>query len=137
MSGGGTRTRARVRSWLTTAVAALILASPSAAFADARTEARAHFKKGMEAISAGKYDDGIAELKAAYEISPHPNVLYNIARVLHDKGLDIHRSKVGVEADRVADIFYVRDRATGQKISDPERLADITESLRKALERKA
>lgn len=65
-----------------------------------------------------------------------PGVLYNIARVLHEKGLDIHRSKVGVEADRVADVFYVRDRATGEKIRDPARLREVTESLRKAIERK-
>ncbi|HVH42164.1 MAG TPA: TonB-dependent receptor [Labilithrix sp.] len=54
--------------------------------ADARTEARAHFKKGMEAISAGKYDDGIAELEKAYEILPHANVLYNIARAHAEAG---------------------------------------------------
>lgn len=63
-----------------------ILLAPAPAFADARTEARAHFKKGMEAIAAGKYDDGIAELKVAYEISPHPNVLYNIARTHAEAG---------------------------------------------------
>ena len=40
----------------------------------------------MIAITAGRYDDGIAELKAAYQILPHPNVLYNIARAYHRKG---------------------------------------------------
>ena len=68
------------------------LAAPGAvtfgppALADARTEARAHFKKGMESISAGKYEDGIAELQKAYEILPHPNVLYNIARAYAEAG---------------------------------------------------
>jgi len=56
------------------------------ALADARTEARAHFKKGMDAISNGKYEDGIAELQRAYEILPHPNVLYNIARAHAEAG---------------------------------------------------
>ncbi|HEY8075210.1 MAG TPA: porin family protein [Labilithrix sp.] len=65
---------------------ALVVLVPSRAFADARTEARAHFKKGMDAIGAGKYDDGIAELKQAYEILPHPNVLYNIARAQAEAG---------------------------------------------------
>ncbi len=59
---------------------------PSVAHADARTEARVHFKKGMEAIATGRYDIGIAELKQAYEISPHPNVLYNIARAHAEAG---------------------------------------------------
>jgi [protein-PII] uridylyltransferase len=62
-----------------------------------------------------------------------PGVLYNIARTLHEQGLDIHRSKVGVEADRVADIFYVRDKATNQKILDPRRLEEISVALKRAL----
>jgi [protein-PII] uridylyltransferase len=62
-----------------------------------------------------------------------PGVLYLIARTLHEQGLDIHRSKVGVEADRVADIFYVRDTATNQKILEPRRLEEIAQALKRAL----
>jgi [protein-PII] uridylyltransferase len=62
-----------------------------------------------------------------------PGVLYTIARVLHEQGLDIHRSKVGVEADRVADIFYVRSEATGGKVLDPDHIAAISEALGSAL----
>jgi [protein-PII] uridylyltransferase len=62
-----------------------------------------------------------------------PGVLYTIAHTLSDLGLDIHRSKVGVEADRVADIFYVRDKGTRRKIADPGRLEQITRALREAL----
>jgi iron complex outermembrane receptor protein len=57
-----------------------------AARADERTEARGHFKKGMSAIAEGHYEAGIDELKAAYDILPHPNVLYNIARAYVDMG---------------------------------------------------
>ena len=64
---------------------ALVLSSGSAR-ADERTEARAHFKKGMADIADGKYDVGIEELKKAYDILPHPNVLYNIARAYVDQG---------------------------------------------------
>jgi [protein-PII] uridylyltransferase len=62
-----------------------------------------------------------------------PGVLYTIAHVLFEQGLDIHRSKVGVEADRVADIFYVRSDATSGKIVDDERVAAIREALISAL----
>jgi [protein-PII] uridylyltransferase len=62
-----------------------------------------------------------------------PGVLYRIASTLHEQGLDIHRSKVGVEADRVADIFYVRDKATGEKILEPRRLEEIAQALKRAL----
>ncbi len=67
-------------------VAASLCAFSPAALADERTEARTHFKKGMEAIGNGKYDEGIEELKRAYDILPHPNVLFNIARAYVDEG---------------------------------------------------
>ncbi len=66
--------------------AAAVLASAGPAFADARTEARGHFKKGMEHISNGRYEEGIAELKRANDILPHPNVVYNIARAYAEEG---------------------------------------------------
>jgi outer membrane receptor for ferrienterochelin and colicin len=59
---------------------------PARAHADERTEARAHFKKGMGAIADGRYEAGIEELKKAYAILPHPNVIYNIARAYLDIG---------------------------------------------------
>jgi [protein-PII] uridylyltransferase len=62
-----------------------------------------------------------------------PGVLYTIARTLAAQGLDIHRSRVGVAADRVADIFYVRDQATGEKIADEARIDGLAEALKQAL----
>ena len=40
----------------------------------------------MADIADGHYDLGIEELKKAYDILPHPNVLYNIARAYVDQG---------------------------------------------------
>jgi [protein-PII] uridylyltransferase len=62
-----------------------------------------------------------------------PGVLYTITHTLAAHGLDIHRSRVGVAADRVADIFYVRDQATGEKIEDAARIDALAEALRQAL----
>lgn len=76
----------RYRAIVALALLALATTTTRSAHADARTEARAHFKKGMEAIGAGKYDDGISELEEAYRILPHPNVLYNIARAYANLG---------------------------------------------------
>ena len=67
------------------ALSALALSAANA-LADERTEARAHFKKGMAEIADGHYDSGIEELKKAYDILPHPNVVYNIARGYVDQG---------------------------------------------------
>ena len=56
------------------------------AFADARLEARRHFRNGMSLIAQGQYDPGIEELLEAYAIKPHANVLYNIAHAYQDAG---------------------------------------------------
>jgi outer membrane receptor for ferrienterochelin and colicin len=54
------------------------LAWGAPAQADERAEARRAFRSGMQAISDGEYDAGIALLEQAYESLPHPNVLYNL-----------------------------------------------------------
>jgi iron complex outermembrane receptor protein len=59
--------------------------APSA-FADARTEARRHFKAGMAMIAQRKLAEGIAELEKAYEIYPHPNVAYNVGQAQAELG---------------------------------------------------
>jgi iron complex outermembrane receptor protein len=79
----GQRTLRKIAAGL--AFSALVLLSRGA-LADERTEARAHFKKGMAAIGEGHYEAGIEELKAAYDVLPHPNVLFNIARAYVDMG---------------------------------------------------
>jgi [protein-PII] uridylyltransferase len=62
-----------------------------------------------------------------------PGVLYTITHTLAEQGLDIHRSRVGVAADRVADIFYVRDTASGEKVEDDQRIEVISAALKLAL----
>src|SRR2546428_2935546 len=57
-----------------------------AALADARSDAKRHFREGMSLIAAGQVERGIAELKQAYAIKPHPDVLYDIAKAYVDLG---------------------------------------------------
>jgi hypothetical protein len=42
-------------------------------------EADRHFKNGVALFKDAKYGDALAEFEQAYEIAPHPLVLYNIA----------------------------------------------------------
>src|SRR5438309_1165225 len=63
---------------------AVLLAPP--ALADARSDAKRHFRDGMSLIAAGQVERGIAELKQAYAIKPHPDVLYDIAKAYVDLG---------------------------------------------------
>ncbi|MCB9657608.1 MAG: TonB-dependent receptor [Sandaracinaceae bacterium] len=82
----GAPQRAR-RALLMGALAALLAAVPAApALADVRTEARRHFRAGMALIQEGQVDAGVAELQVAYDILPHPNVLYNIGRAYAEAG---------------------------------------------------
>jgi outer membrane receptor for ferrienterochelin and colicin len=113
----------RLSSRLAAALAfAALLTSATGALADARTEARGHFKKGMEAITNGRYEDGVAELKRAYEILPHPNVLYNIARAYAEAG-DLENS-----------VLYYRRYLDGNP-SDRDEVAQIVGNLEARLKR--
>lgn len=76
-------------------------------------------------------DNDVAEDFTVVDVYTHdrPGVLYAITHTLNELRLDIFLSKVATEAERVADIFYVRDRDTGQKVTDPARLSDIRTRL--------
>lgn len=63
-----------------------VMTAATGALADARTEARRHFKAGMELIADKKYEQGLKELEKANEILPHPNVTFNIARAHAEAG---------------------------------------------------
>jgi hypothetical protein len=65
-------------------VASVTASSP--ARGDERTEAKSHFKAGMELIAAHDYRRGIDELQTAYMTLPHPNVLFDIARAYSEEG---------------------------------------------------
>jgi [protein-PII] uridylyltransferase len=60
-------------------------------------------------------------------------VLYAITRTLFDQGLDIHRSKIATEANRAVDVFYVRDKASGEKVTHPARIAALRAALAASL----
>jgi len=62
----------------------LFLSAP--VLADSRADAKRHYREGMALIAANQIERGIEELKQAYAIKPHPDVLYNIARAYVDLG---------------------------------------------------
>src|SRR5450432_4415765 len=78
-----------------------------------------------------KVDNGVSRDFTVVEViaEDRPGVLYAITRTLAAESLDIHRSKIATEANRVIDVFYVRDKATGEKITDAPRLEGLREAL--------
>lgn len=65
---------------------ALLLGLPATAMADARDDARRSFKLGMSLIAGGQQAEGVRHLETAYELLPHPSVLYNIGLAYADAG---------------------------------------------------
>jgi len=100
----------------------LALLLPASALADARADAKRHFRNGMALIAAGRVERGIAELKQAYAIKPHPVVLYDIARAYVDIGnieeaLGYFRQYVAtnpVDKERVLKVMQRLEAAIGK-----------------------
>jgi len=57
-----------------------------------------------------------------------PGLLFSITNCLVKCGLDIWVAKIATQVDQVVDVFYVRD-FDGQKVDDPERLAEIRKNI--------
>src|SRR4051812_2282639 len=69
----------RARTAATSALLLAALLHGGQAWADARTDARKHFKAGMALIEKKQLPEGIKELEYAYQLAPHPNVAFNVA----------------------------------------------------------
>jgi [protein-PII] uridylyltransferase len=78
-----------------------------------------------------KLDNNVSRDFTVVEVitEDRPGVLYAIARALFVAGLDIHRSKIATEANRAIDVFYVRDKGSMEKITDPARQDSLRETL--------
>jgi len=86
MNNTNSATPLAARANVCAALALVALLAPATALADARSDAKRHFRDGMSLIAAGQVERGIAELKQAYAIKPHPDVLYDIAKAYVDLG---------------------------------------------------
>ncbi|WP_229908141.1 TonB-dependent receptor [Comamonas sp. JC664] len=78
----------------------------------------------MSLIAQKQYEEGIAELEAAYAIKPHPNVLFNIARAYQDAGqplaaLDVYQRYLATNPPDAATVRPIVV-ALEQKLKDAE-----------------
>jgi hypothetical protein len=78
---------ARLGVVICVAQAAYAQPSPSPTPGDART----HYEAAQHAYDRGEYDLAISEFEQAYQLKPHPNVLYNIAQA-HERLLEYAES---------------------------------------------
>lgn len=65
----------------TIAIALVLATAPARAEPSAKGRAKQHFKQGKALQDTGKYDDAVAEYRAAYDLDRRPEMLFNIAQV--------------------------------------------------------
>ena len=73
----------RARAWLLSATL-LLAAAPAAA--EQSKEAAAHFSRGLEHAKQGDLESAASAFEAAYRLSPHPAVLYNLGQTYASLG---------------------------------------------------
>ena len=80
------------------------------------------------------FDNNVSMRSTVIDITARDatGLLYRITRTLSDLGLDIYTARIGTQADRAVDAFYVRKN--GDKITDPAQLEYITRELTHAIE---
>jgi [protein-PII] uridylyltransferase len=88
-----------------------------------RNDVRVNLDNGASVSST------VLEVRAPDQVS----LLHRVPSALFANELDVVAARACTLGDDIVDAFYVRDRRTGGKISDPARLSEITESVRDAL----
>ncbi len=102
----------RHRGPISCLLAAGLALAPLSALADTRSDARRYFQRGMQAVRDGSYEEGITLLLQAYDLRPHPNVLYNVARAYVslgdvDSAVDYFRRYLAAEPRDSGDVRKV------------------------------
>jgi len=88
-----------------------------------RVRSRVHFDNDASTTAT------VMEVEGA----DRPGLLYDVTRALFDSRLSISSAIVSTYGERAMDVFYVRD-AFGHKITHPDRMKAVEESLLGALE---
>jgi len=113
----------------------VLTVAPRPAAADARDDARRAFKTGMELIEQGAHADGALLLQKAYDLLPHPSVLYNIGLAWadagrFDKAVDAFEAYLAsgpadvAAVERLIELMQNQAAATTTGTSPPSRLPD-------------
>jgi tetratricopeptide (TPR) repeat protein len=91
---------------------------------DGKQEAKEHFSKGKKLFDEGRYAEAAREFNAAYNLAPHPLVLFNIA-ACHEKSGDIPAAVVAyrryvAEAEDASEIAEIKAKLTAleQKVGE-------------------
>ncbi len=83
-----------------------------------------------------RFDNDTSDNSTVIDIFAHDRqgLLYAITRALHQCQVSVSVAKIGTYLDQVVDVFYITDRATGGKIEDECREAEIRNRLLEAID---
>lgn len=95
-------------------LAAIILAWTSAAWADAASDAKAHYERATAHFAVGEFAKAADEYQEAYELKPDPALLYNAAQSFrlagnNEKALILYKNYVQLYPDQ-PNVDGVRDQ---------------------------
>ena len=96
------RTRYRIASMAFLLVAFVFVGSATAQQVDIKVQAKELVSKGLQSQIAGRYDEAITFYKAAYDLLPHPELLFNLGQAHRLRGdrvvaLDYYRKYVALQ----------------------------------------
>ena len=83
-----------------------VTATFRAAYADPKADAKLEVEAGLAAQTAGKYDEAIAHYKRAYDMVPHPEILFDLGQA--------HRLNGELEAAYDAYMLYLSSDPNGR-----------------------
>lgn len=88
----------------TIAIALVLATAPARGEPSTKAQAKQHFKQGKALQDAGKYDDAVAEYRAAYDLDRRPEMLFNIAQVYRlenhkQPAIDYYQQYLAVQPD--------------------------------------
>ena len=80
-------------------------------------------------VDAASQTSTVVEIRSADSVG----LLYRITSTLFALDLDVVAARVSTFGHEVVDAFYVRDRSTGAKVTDPARIRRIEEGAHRAV----
>jgi tetratricopeptide (TPR) repeat protein len=80
-TGSRRSSRVRRRGRTISTVGAVVTWFTVSAYAEPRDQAAQHYDRGLELARGGAYSAAIIEFRRAYELSPHPAVLFNLGQM--------------------------------------------------------
>jgi len=81
-----------------------------------------------------EFTNGVSDTYSTVDVTCNDRIglLHQVTKALGELGCSVHGAILTTEADKAIDAFYVTDR-DGNKISDPIRIAEVIERLRREL----